>query len=114
MSSDAPATEATTSSLASRITREDPAKEPEAAATATAPAKEEDEDQFDGAGKPNGGSGLEEPEYDVVVKLSDLQSGDDDKNPLASKIDSFEELNLLVAYKFVFTSQKLTVRLQIS
>lgn len=96
LSSDSPASEGAAPSLASRITRDEASNEPEA--SAPTPAVEADNtgggDQIDGAGKPNGGSGLEEPEFDVVVKLSDLQAGDDEKNPLASKISSFEELNL--------------------
>jgi ATP-dependent RNA helicase DDX19/DBP5 len=49
--------------------------------------------QTDGAGEPQGGSSLHEPEYDVDVKLSDLQL--DPNNPLFS-VKSFEELGLYV------------------
>lgn len=51
------------------------------------------EAQTDGAGEIAGGSNLMEPEYDVEVKLSDIQA--DPNNPLFS-IKSFEELGLLV------------------
>ncbi|KAI9873450.1 MAG: RNA helicase required for poly(A+) mRNA export [Pleopsidium flavum] len=47
--------------------------------------------QTDGAGEELGGSNLQEPEYDVEVKLSDMQA--DPNNPLYS-IKSFEELGL--------------------
>jgi ATP-dependent RNA helicase DDX19/DBP5 len=47
--------------------------------------------QTDGASSWLNGSGLNEPEFDVNVKLADLQ--DDPNNPLYS-ISSFEELNL--------------------
>ena len=47
----------------------------------------------DGAPAAQGGSDLHEPEYDVEVKLSDLQ--DDPNNPLYSA-KSFEELELWV------------------
>lgn len=47
--------------------------------------------QNDGAGEPMGGSTLKEPDYDVEVKLSDIQA--DPNNPLYS-IKNFEELGL--------------------
>lgn len=47
--------------------------------------------QTDGAGVDHAGSGLQEPEYDVEVKLSDLQA--DKNNPLFSA-KTFEELGL--------------------
>ncbi|KAF2232280.1 DEAD-domain-containing protein [Viridothelium virens] len=47
--------------------------------------------QVDGSSEPRGGSKLEEPEYDVAVKLSDMQA--DPNNPLYS-VKSFEELGL--------------------
>lgn len=48
--------------------------------------------QKDGAGHwLNGSAGLDEPEFDVNVKLADLQ--EDPNNPLYS-VKSFEELNL--------------------
>lgn len=47
--------------------------------------------QTDGAGEPMGGSTLKEPEYDVEVKLSDIQA--DPNNPLFS-VKNFEELGL--------------------
>lgn len=47
--------------------------------------------QTDGAGEPLGGSTLKEPDYDVEVKLSDIQA--DPNNPLYS-IKNFEELGL--------------------
>lgn len=47
--------------------------------------------QTDGAPEAFGGSSLQEPEYTVDVKLSDLQA--DPNNPLYS-VKSFEELGL--------------------
>ena len=47
--------------------------------------------QLDGSSEAQGGSKLEEPEYDVSVKLSDMQA--DPNNPLYS-VKSFEELGL--------------------
>lgn len=49
--------------------------------------------QTDGANPWMGGSSLEEPEFDVNVKLADLQA--DPNNPLYS-VKSFEDLNLYV------------------
>ena len=49
--------------------------------------------QTDGAAEDMGGSHLQEPEYDVEVKLSDIQA--DPNNPLYS-IKSFNELGLSV------------------
>ncbi|KOS21568.1 ATP-dependent RNA helicase DBP5 [Escovopsis weberi] len=66
--------------LASRITRpEDAASEPKPAASPEkqAPEAEEpsaQEGQIDGAGEELGGPGLQEPEWDVEVSLSDLQN----------------------------------------
>ena len=48
-----------------------------------------DQAQTDGAGEVFGGSDLREPEYDVQVKLSDIQA--DPNNPLYS-VKSFEDL----------------------
>jgi ATP-dependent RNA helicase DDX19/DBP5 len=48
-------------------------------------------DQVDGAGEPFGGSGLQEPEYNVQIKLADMQA--DPNNPLFSAT-SFEQLGL--------------------
>jgi hypothetical protein len=47
--------------------------------------------QQDGASEPQGGSGLQDSQYDVEVKLSQLQANTD--SPLYS-IHSFEELGL--------------------
>jgi ATP-dependent RNA helicase DDX19/DBP5 len=47
--------------------------------------------QIDGAGIERGGSTLHEPEYDVEVKLSDIQA--DPNNPLYS-VKTFDELGL--------------------
>jgi ATP-dependent RNA helicase DDX19/DBP5 len=93
MSSDAPATEAAAPSLASRISRDaPPADTPAAESEAPAAAPEvEGDGQADGAAEEIGGSKLEEPEYDVEVKLHNLQ--EDPKNPLFS-IKTFEELGL--------------------
>ena len=68
---------------------------PESPAESNAESKAEDSSlsmaQIDGAGEPLGGSTLKEPEYDVEVKLSDIQA--DPNNPLFS-IKNFEELGL--------------------
>jgi ATP-dependent RNA helicase DDX19/DBP5 len=72
------------------MSAETPTKEP----TATAPAAEEEnvpKDQLDGSGEVNNGSALREPEFNVEVKLADLQA--DPNNPLFSA-KSFEQLNL--------------------
>jgi ATP-dependent RNA helicase DDX19/DBP5 len=47
--------------------------------------------QTDGAGEPFNGSTIQEPEYDVQIKLADMQA--DPNNPLFS-IKTFEELGL--------------------
>jgi ATP-dependent RNA helicase DDX19/DBP5 len=47
--------------------------------------------QADGASEPAGGSQLQEPEWDVEVKLADLQG--DPNNPLFSA-KKFEDLGL--------------------
>jgi ATP-dependent RNA helicase DDX19/DBP5 len=47
--------------------------------------------QVDGATEPFGGSGLQEPEFEVEVKLADMQA--DPNNPLYSA-SSFEQLGL--------------------
>lgn len=93
MSSDTPATP----SLADRITKDEPlrswADEVNSPATEDPPAinTEPEIPQADGAAQPFGGSQLTEPQYDVQVKLADMQA--DPNNPLFS-IKSFEELNL--------------------
>lgn len=51
--------------------------------------------QTDGAPVELHGSGLQEPEYNVEVKLSDLQADPD--NPLFS-VKSFEELGLYASW----------------
>ena len=76
-SEEPPKTEAP--SLESRITSDKPAEDSVEAA------------QVDGA--PTTGGGLAEPEYDVEVKLADLQA--DPNNPLFSA-KSFEDLQLYV------------------
>lgn len=53
--------------------------------------------QNDGAAEPFGGSGLNEPEYEVNIKLADMQA--DPNNPLFSA-KTFEELNLYVSSVF--------------
>lgn len=47
--------------------------------------------QLDGAAEDQGGSGLHDTDYEVEVKLSDLQNQQD--NPLYS-VKSFEQLNM--------------------
>jgi ATP-dependent RNA helicase DDX19/DBP5 len=77
-------------SLASRITRDEPA----AAATDSTAESSKPEPAVgatDGATEELNGSKLDEPEYDVEIKLADLQG--DPNNPLYS-VKSFEELNL--------------------
>lgn len=63
----------------------------------TAPAEKidwsEDVPQNDGASEIRNGSNLQEPEYNVEVKLSDLQ--DDPNNPLFS-VKNFADLGLYV------------------
>lgn len=88
--------EASAPSLADRITKDEPKKswadEVNSPATEEPPALREDNNsQTDGAGGPFGGSQLQEPEYEVQVKLADLQA--DPNNPLFS-VKAFEELNL--------------------
>lgn len=53
--------------------------------------KEEPVPQVDGATEPFNGSQLQEPEYEVEVKLADMQA--DPNNPLFSAT-SFEQLGL--------------------
>ncbi|KAJ5721479.1 uncharacterized protein N7483_009413 [Penicillium malachiteum] len=72
--------------LADRITN--PTPEAPAAAPVDAPNAENEED---GAGDACGGSSLQEPDYSVEVKLSDLQQDPD--NPLFS-VKSFQQLGL--------------------
>ena len=50
--------------------------------------------QLDGATEPFGGSELQEPDFEVEVKLADMQA--DPNNPLYSA-SSFEQLGLYVA-----------------
>ncbi|KAF7713760.1 Uncharacterized protein PECH_008196 [Penicillium ucsense] len=73
-------------SLADRITKPEEAAQP-------APTTESPEGSLveDGASKKSQGSGLQETDYDVEVKLSDLQA--DPNNPLFS-VKSFEDLGL--------------------
>ena len=79
----------TTPSLASRITRDPP---PESTPQTEDGANEGvGNSQADGAPTSMGGRGLQEPEYDVEIKLADMQA--DPNNPLYS-VKSFQELNL--------------------
>jgi ATP-dependent RNA helicase DDX19/DBP5 len=61
------------SDLASRITKPDEAAPAEKQPEAEAPVAEA---QNDGAIEELGGSGLQEPEWDVEVSLSDLQNNE--------------------------------------
>ncbi|OKL63361.1 ATP-dependent RNA helicase dbp5 [Talaromyces atroroseus] len=86
-------------SLADRITKPDATQESSSAGIPN----------VDGASESLGGSNLQEPEYDVEVKLSDLQA--DPNNPLFS-VKSFEDLGLspsilqgLYAMKFLKPSK---------
>lgn len=68
--------------------------EPTTQPAAEAPVESKDassEPQIDGAGPPGKGGPLAETEYNVEVKLADMQA--DPNNPLYSA-KSFEELNL--------------------
>lgn len=84
-------------SLADRITREEPrswADEVNSPSTETPPASTPQNGtipQADGSGEPFGGSELHEPDYEVQVKLADLQ--EDPNNPLYSA-KTFEQLQL--------------------
>ncbi|KAI9730830.1 MAG: RNA helicase required for poly(A+) mRNA export [Cirrosporium novae-zelandiae] len=90
-------------SLADRITKpSDPSTAPEGTKPSTDPSKVPESTkpssdltiaQQDGAADGQGGSGLHEPEYEVDVKLSDLQANADPNNPLYS-IKSFKDLGL--------------------
>lgn len=66
------------SDLASRITKPDEAVQAETQPEADAPAADASvaEAQNDGAIEELGGSGLQEPEWDVEVSLSDLQNNE--------------------------------------
>ena len=70
-----------------------PAEAPTAEATAAATATDNNDgvSEVDGSGAPGNGSSLQEPEFNVEVKLADLQADPD--NPLFSA-QSFEQLNL--------------------
>ena len=57
------------------------------------PAESATNAQMDGATEPFGGSQLQEPDYTVEVKLSDMQADPD--NPLYS-VTSFDQLGLYV------------------
>lgn len=61
--------------------------------TAMAPPAPPQDDQMDGATTPMGGSGLQDGEHDVEVKLSDLQAQQFEGNPLHSA-KTFEELGM--------------------
>ncbi|GMF80823.1 unnamed protein product [Aspergillus oryzae] len=87
MSAEQPAETASAGNpLADRITTADGSK-PEGTTETT------DNEQADGAAAQLGGSELNEPDYTVEVKLSDLQA--DPNNPLYS-VKSFEDLGLYV------------------
>lgn len=84
-------------SLADRITKEEPrswADEVNSPSTEDPPAPAPQNgtiSQTDGSGEPFGGSQLHEPDYEVKVKLADLQ--EDPNNPLYSA-KTFEQLQL--------------------
>ncbi|EPS29674.1 hypothetical protein PDE_04624 [Penicillium oxalicum 114-2] len=75
----------TAGSLADRITKPDESVQPATSNGST------EEKKDDGAGVAAQGSSLQEPEFDVEVKLSDLQA--DPNNPLFS-VKRFEDLGL--------------------
>ncbi|KAG9974414.1 hypothetical protein KCU78_g22936, partial [Aureobasidium melanogenum] len=68
--------------------------QPQQPAPATAPEQAAPSDQTDGASEFQMGSALLEPEFDVNVKLNDLQQ--DPNNPLFS-VKEFRDLNLPVS-----------------
>ncbi|KAK5074810.1 RNA helicase required for poly(A+) mRNA export [Lithohypha guttulata] len=88
---------AATPSLADRITKDEPkqswADEVNSPVAEEPPSTKPENgiSQTDGASGPFGGSNLHEPDYEVQVKLADLQ--EDPNNPLFSA-QSFEQLNL--------------------
>ncbi|RAL14350.1 ATP-dependent RNA helicase DBP5 [Aspergillus homomorphus CBS 101889] len=75
-------------SLADRISKPE---EPQPAETTATTETTQEIDQTDGAPAALGGSDLQEPDYTVEVKLSDLQA--DPNNPLFS-VKNFEDLGL--------------------
>lgn len=80
----------TAGGLADRITK--PATSTTSWADEVAsPTNEESMDQMDGASEAMQGSALHDGEFDVEVKLSDLQA--DASNPLYS-VESFESLGM--------------------
>lgn len=95
MASEAP----TGGSLADRITKDVPDRKswadevnsPTAETPTTIPLNDSNIPQADGAGEPFNGSELQEPDYNVQIKLADMQA--DPNNPLFS-VKTFEELNL--------------------
>lgn len=89
MSAEESKADSTTKSLADRMTF--PTKTDEAPKKEENGASDLDKSQVDGAVPQIGGSALREPEFDVEVKLSDMQA--DPNNPLYSA-KSFEELGL--------------------
>ena len=88
--------------LASRITKPDgeaadaPAPADNAAAAATAPAAAEG--QTDGAVEAEGGSGLNEPDYEVEVSLSALQ--ENQATPFHSAT-TWQDLGLYVTFSLL-------------
>ncbi|RMZ86523.1 hypothetical protein DV736_g6250, partial [Chaetothyriales sp. CBS 134916] len=91
--------EATAGSLADRITKAEPSKTSWADDDDTSPTDAQPESngktahlsQLDGATAPFNGSSLHEPDYEVEVKLADMQANPN--NPLFSAT-TFEQLNL--------------------
>ncbi|KAF9887712.1 RNA helicase required for poly(A+) mRNA export [Aspergillus nanangensis] len=94
MASEQPAEAPSGGSLADRISKPDESKPDESKADESKPSESSDNldnSQTDGASAQVGGSELHEPEYNVEVKLSDLQA--DPNNPLFS-VKNFADLGL--------------------
>ncbi|RMJ24498.1 hypothetical protein PHISP_04627 [Aspergillus sp. HF37] len=88
MASEQPTEQPTGGSLGDRVSKPDDTKPSD---TPDQPAHKESIPQSDGSTAPMGGSDLQEPDYTVEVKLSDLQA--DPNNPLYS-VKSFGDLGL--------------------
>ena len=79
------------SDLASRITKPEPEAKPDSEAKAADDGATAGDAQVDGNVEHLGGSGLVEPEYEVEVKLSELQQ--DSSTPFYS-VQTFSDLHL--------------------
>jgi hypothetical protein len=84
-------TDSPISPIAQTSSQPQPTEKPSTDTTSAESSQKSNMPQGDGAGAQFMGSGLEEPEYDVQIKLADMQA--DPNNPLYS-VSTFEELNL--------------------